>query len=68
MNDKNITPFENKHIRTTWDEEKQEWYFSIVDICTVLTDSNYQTARNYWKCLKTKLKNEGSELLVILTS
>jgi len=37
--------------------------FSIVDVCAILTDSNYQAARNYWKWLKTKLKDEGSELV-----
>ena len=63
MDDTNIKLFENKRIRTAWDEEKQEWFFSIVDVCAVLTDSDYQTARNYWKWLKTKLKDEGSELV-----
>ena len=63
MDDKNIQLFENKRIRTAWDEEKQEWFFSIVDICAVLTDSDYQTARNYWKWLKNKLIDEGSELV-----
>jgi prophage antirepressor-like protein len=55
--------FENKRIRTAWGEEKQDWFLSIVDVCAVLTDSDYQTARNYWKWLKTKLKDEGSELV-----
>jgi len=59
----NIKLFENKRIRTEWDEEKQEWFFSVVDVCAVLTDSDYQTARNYWKWLKGKLKDEGSELV-----
>jgi len=63
MDDNNIKLFENKRIRTAWDEEKQEWFFSIVDVCAVLTDSDYQTARNYWKWLKTKLIVEGSELV-----
>ena len=47
-----IQLFENKRIRTAWDEEAEKWYFSIVDVCDVLTDSDYQTARNYWKVLK----------------
>jgi len=63
MDEKNIKLFESKRIRTEWIEEKQEWFFSIVDVCAVLTDGNYQTARNYWKWLKTKLHNEGSELV-----
>jgi hypothetical protein len=63
MDENNIKLFENKRIRTEWDEEKQEWFFSIVDVCAVLTDSDYQTARNYWKWLKGKLKDEGSELV-----
>jgi len=44
-----IQLFENKKIRTAWDEEKQEWFFSIVDVCGVLTDSkDYNTSRKYW--------------------
>ena len=58
-----IQLFEDKRIRTAWDEDKQEWFFSIVDVCAVLTDSDYQAARNYWKWLKTKLQDEGSELV-----
>jgi prophage antirepressor-like protein len=56
-----ILLFEDKRIRTAWDEEKEEWYFSIVDVCSVLTDSDYQTARNYWKVLKNRLKKEGNQ-------
>ena len=48
MDDNNIKLFENKRIRTAWDEEKQEWYFSVVDVVGVLTDNDYQAARNYW--------------------
>lgn len=56
--------FENKRIRTIWDEEKDEWYFSIVDVVAVLTEqSDYQTARNYWKVTKKRLKDEGNELV-----
>jgi len=61
--DRNIKFFESKRVRTVWDEEKEDWIFSIVDVCAVLTDSDYQTARNYWKWLKNKLKDEGSELV-----
>jgi prophage antirepressor-like protein len=63
MDDRSVKLFENRRVRTAWDEEKEEWYFSIIDICVVLTDSNYQTARNYWKWLKNKLSDEGSELV-----
>jgi len=58
----NIQLFENKRIRTAWDEEKEEWYFSVVDVVAVLTDQpDYQAARNYWKVTKKRLKNEGNE-------
>lgn len=53
--------FENKKVRTIWDEEEEKWYFSIVDVVGVLTDSEYQTARKYWKVLKGRLKKEGNE-------
>ena len=54
-----IQLFEDKRIRTAWDEEKGEWYFSIVDVVAVLTDSpNPQT---YWRVLKKRLKDEGNE-------
>ena len=55
--------FEDKKIRTKWDEEKEKWYFSVVDVVAVLTDNDYQKSRNYWKWLKNKLNNEGSELV-----
>ena len=55
--------FEDKNIRVQWDADKELWYFSVVDIVTVLTDSDYQKARNYWKWLKNKLNEEGSELV-----
>ena len=58
----NIQLFENKRIRTAWDEEKEEWYFSVVDVVAVLTDQpDYQAARNYWKVTKKRLKDEGNE-------
>ena len=62
-NDANIQLFEDKRIRTAWDADKQEWFFSVVDVCAVLTDSDYQKARNYWKWLKNKLTTEGSQLV-----
>ena len=61
QNDK-IRLFEDKRIRTAWDEEKEEWYFSIVDVVGVLTEQpDYQAARNYWKVTKKRLKDEGNE-------
>ena len=62
-NDK-IQLFENQQIRTAWDEEKEEWYFSVVDVCGVLIDSaDYNTARKYWNKLKQRLNDEGSQLV-----
>lgn len=56
--------FENKKIRYVWNDEEEDWYFSVVDIVEVLAESkDYQAARNYWKVLKTRLKSEGSELV-----
>ena len=61
-NDK-VQLFENKRIRTAWDEEQEEWYFSVVDVMAVLTDQPDQRhAAKYWSVLKTRLKQEGSEL------
>lgn len=56
----NIELFENKEIRTAWDNGKEEWYFAIVDVCEVLSDTD--NPRRYWSDLKRKLKAEGSEL------
>ena len=52
--------FEGKEIRSIWDSEKEEYFFSVVDVISALTDSNIP--RNYWSDLKRKLKNEGSQL------
>ena len=52
--------FEDKEIRSIWDSEKQEYYFSVVDVVAALTDS--KVPRNYWSDLKRKLKREGSQL------
>ncbi len=61
QNDK-ILLFEDKRIRTAWDEEREEWFFSVVDVISVLTEQpNYQAARNYWKVTKKRLKDEGNE-------
>ena len=60
-----IQLFENKRIRTAWDAEKEEWYFSIVDVVAVLTDQPDQRgASNYWAKLKQRLKEEGADQLL----
>ena len=55
--------FEDNEIRSIWDSEKEEYYFSVVDVIKALTDSDYDNSRNYWKWLKGKLNDEGSELV-----
>jgi len=60
MESNKVQLFENKRVRSVWDEEKEEWFFSVVDVVAVLTDS--PRARKYWNALKTKLNEEGSEL------
>ena len=55
-----IKIFEEKKVRTLWDDETEEWYFSIVDVVSVLTDS--ENPRRYWSDLKRKLSVEGSQL------
>lgn len=52
--------FEEKKVRTHWDEEQEKWYFSVIDVIEILTDS--PRARKYWSALKSKLQEEGSEL------
>ena len=59
MTDK-IKLFEQKQVRTHWDAENEEWYFSVIDIVEVLTES--PSPRKYWSVLKTRQKKEGSEL------
>ena len=54
----NIKLFEDSIIRTAWDEEKEEWYFSIIDVIAVLTE--VENPRRYWSDLKRKLKSEGA--------
>ena len=56
----NIKIFEDRKIRTAWNADSEEWYFSVVDVIAVLTDS--PRPRKYWNALKTKLAQEGSEL------
>ena len=56
--------FEEKQVRAVWDEEAEKWWFSILDIIGILTEqSDYDKTRNYWKWLKNKLKDEGSEVV-----
>ena len=55
--------FEDKEIRSIWDKDKEDYYFSVIDVISALTDNNYQKSRNYWKWLKGKLIDEGSELV-----
>jgi hypothetical protein len=55
-----IKLFQDRNIRTIWDEEQEKWYFSIIDVIAVLTDSD--NPRKYWSVLKTRLKSEGSQL------
>ena len=55
--------FEGKEIRSIWDGEKGDYYFSVVDVIGALTNNDYQKSRNYWKWLKIKLSDEGSELV-----
>ena len=55
--------FENTSIRSIWDNTKEEYYFSVIDVIMALTNNDYQKSRNYWKWLKNKLNNEGSELV-----
>ena len=60
----NIRLFEDKKVRTVWNEKDQDWYFSVVDVVNVLTDStDYLTARKYWNKLKQRLREEGSEVV-----
>ena len=59
MNTEQLQLFEEQTIRTAWDEEKEEWYFSIVDVVGILTEST--DGRKYWNKLKQRLKEEGNE-------
>lgn len=59
MSNDKIQLFEDKKIRTAWDEEQEEWYFSVIDVISVLTDSVDPSA--YWRKLKQRLKHEGNE-------
>lgn len=65
MDNDKLQLFENKTIRTAWDEETEEWYFSVVDVVAVLTEQKTQRgASNYWAKLKQRLKEEGADQLL----
>ena len=54
-----IQLFEDKKVRTAWDDQEEKWYFSIVDVCGVLSES--ENPQTYWRVLKNRLKEEGNE-------
>ena len=59
-----IQKYDGRQVRSVWDDEGEEWYFSVVDVVGVLTEqTDYQIARKYWNKLKQRLKEEGSELV-----
>lgn len=65
MAENKIQLFENQRIRTAWDDEREEWYFSVVDAVGVLTEQSTQRgASNYWAKLKERLKADGAEQLL----
>jgi len=64
INNKKITIFEGQKIRRAWDEKKEKWYFSIIDIISILIEQDdFKKAKSYWTTLKNRLKNEGSQLV-----
>ncbi|MBI2595613.1 hypothetical protein HYW46_02660 [Candidatus Daviesbacteria bacterium] len=57
-----LSVFKGKNIRREWDGKKEKWYFSVIDIISVLTEQpNFKKAQSYWTTLKNRLKHEGSE-------
>ncbi len=61
-NNQAIKIFDDRQIRTIWDKDKEKWFFSVVDVCGILTDQpTKERARNYWKVLKNRLKKEGNQ-------
>ncbi len=62
--DEIIELYEDQPIRTAWNEAEEEWYFSVVDVVGVLTEQpTYDGARDYWKVLKKRLSDEGSQVV-----
>ncbi len=60
-----IQLFEENNVRTVWDAEQEKWYFSVVDVVQVLTMSDYQAARKYWKVLKGRIVHEAGQSVTI---
>ena len=60
-----IKLFEEKRVRTIWDDQQEKWYFSVVDVIQVLTENDYQTARKYWKVLKGHILAEAGQPVTI---
>lgn len=61
-----IQLFEKQQVRTVWDEKAENWWFSVLDIISIISEqSDYKKTRNYWKRLKNKLKKEGSEVVSV---
>ena len=60
-----IKLFEEKRVRTIWDDQQEKWYFSVVDVIQVLTENDYQTARKYWKVLKGRILAEAGQPVTI---
>ena len=58
-----IKLFEDKKIRVAWNDKEQDWYFSVVDVVSVLNESDSQTAGTYWRVLKHRLNKEGSQVV-----
>jgi cell filamentation protein len=68
MSKTSIRFFDDREVRAVWDENKETWLFSVLDIVAVLTDQDdYEKTRNYWKYLKAKLKREGSQVVSATT-
>ena len=64
IDNKQITIFEGQKIRRVWDEKKEKWYFSVIDIISILTEQvDFKKAKSYWTTLKSRLKQEGSKLV-----
>ena len=66
MNKVSIRFYNDREVRAIWDEEKGQWYFSVLDVIGAINEQDdYTKTRNYWKYLKTKLKKEGNELVSV---
>jgi len=63
--DNQMKLFEETVVRAVWDDKNEKWWLSIVDVVAVLTDNDYQTARKYWKNLKSRMLKEGSEIQLV---